>query len=98
MTRSRKNAPSSGPTARTRRRGESEAVTRIRRRAAEATGPIELTPEELEALDDAGITPEDLLRVTLAHSNGPEEVSPHDRDTPRDDLEGLLTEAEEDYG
>jgi hypothetical protein len=56
---------------------------------------LELSPEELRALADEGIDPDDVHR--LAHTRRDPEASDHDRDTARDDLEGLVIETEEDY-
>ncbi len=91
MARERRNAP---PQSGSRR---SRAVTpgeRVRRRIAEAP-EIELTEEELRALADEGIDPEEVRRLARERSDALE-ASIHDRDTARDDLEGLALEAEED--
>lgn len=68
---------------------------RVRRRLA-AQPELELSEEELRALADDGIDPEDVRR--LAHDRPEQdEASEHDRDTARDELEGLVREQEEDY-
>lgn len=93
MTRKRRNPPPEAAPRRTRARGS--AAERARRRI-DASPEIELSDEELDALADEGIDPEDLRRVArqgAAEADKP--VSPHDRDTPRDDLEGLTLEEEE---
>lgn len=94
MTRKRRNPPPE-PTPRRTRARSSGAAERARRRI-DASPEIELTDEELDALADEGVDPEDLRRVArqrAAEADKP--VSPHDRDTPRDDLEGLTLEDEE---
>lgn len=66
----------------------------IRGRLA-ADPALELDAEELEVLADHGIDPEEVRRIALLHDDA-EEVSDHDRETVRDDLEALLlTEGEE---
>lgn len=94
MTRKRRNPPPEATPRRTRTRASS-AAERARRRI-DASPEIELSDEELDALADEGIDPEDLRRVArqrTADSDRP--VSPHDRDTARDDLEGLTLEDED---
>ena len=83
MARERKNAPDLTS-------GES-----VRRRLS-AQPEIELTDEELRALADEGIDPEDVRRLARERTE-PLEASDHDRDTARDDLEGLVTESDENY-
>ncbi|MGH8900452.1 MAG: hypothetical protein ACRDYA_01915 [Egibacteraceae bacterium] len=56
---------------------------------------LDLTDEELRALADEGVDPDDVRR--LARSRPDPEASDHDRDTARDDLEGLVSEQEDDY-
>jgi hypothetical protein len=59
---------------------------------------VELSDEELLALAEQGVDPDEARR--LASEPRPnEEASPHDRDSARDELEGLAAEAEadEDY-
>ena len=83
MARERKNAP------------EVSTRERVRRRLS-ATPEIDLTDEELRALADEGIDPDDVRRVAR-ETPDPIEASEHDRDTARDELEGLAFEQEEDY-
>jgi hypothetical protein len=67
---------------------------RVRRPPADQP-ELELTDEELRALADEGIDPDEVRR--LARARRDPEASDHDRDTARDDLEGLVIETEEDY-
>ena len=83
MTRERKNAPDLS-------QGE-----RVRRRLS-AQPEIELTDEELRALADDGIDPDDVRRLARERRDN-DEASDHDRNTARDDLEGLVMGQEEDY-
>lgn len=83
MPRERKNAPDLS-------RGE-----RIRRRLT-AQPELELTEEELVALADEGIDPDDVRRLARERRD-PVEASEHDRDTARDELEGLVQEQEDEY-
>ena len=83
MTRERKNAP------------DLSRAERIRQRLS-ATPEIELTDEELRALADEGIDPDDVRRVARERSDT-DEASEHDRDTARDELEGLVLGQEDDY-
>lgn len=95
MNRKRRNPPPESTTRRSRTRADTSAAERARRRI-DASPEIELSDEELDALADEGIDPEDLRRVARQHSAADDRpVSPHDRDTPRDDLEGLTLEEEE---
>jgi hypothetical protein len=56
---------------------------------------LELSEEELRALADEGIDPDEVRR--LAHERREAgEVSEHDRDTARDEVEGLVLEQELD--
>ena len=82
MTRERKNAP-----------GESTRE-RVRRRLS-AQPEIDLTDEELRALADEGIDPDDVRRVAREAGDSIE-ASDHDRDSARDELEGLVFEQEEE--
>ena len=83
MTRERKNAPDLT-------RGE-----RVRRRLS-AQPELELSDEELRALADEGIDPDDVRR--LARESGDQlEASDHDRDTARDEIEGLVFEQDQEY-
>ena len=83
MPRERKNAPDLT-------HGE-----RVRRRLA-AQPEIDLSDEELRALADDGIDPDDVRRLARERRDN-DEASVHDRDTARDDLEGLVMGQEEDY-
>jgi hypothetical protein len=83
MTRERKNAPDLS-------HGE-----RVRRRLS-AQPEIDLTDEELLALADEGIDPDDVRRLAREPRDSIE-ASDHDRDTARDELEGLVLEQEEEY-
>lgn len=67
---------------------------RVRRRLA-AQPELELSEEELRALADEGIDPEDVRRLARDRREQ-DEASEHDRDTARDELEGLVRE-QEDY-
>ncbi|MDQ3537703.1 MAG: hypothetical protein M3415_02725 [Actinomycetota bacterium] len=74
---------------------DSTSGERIHRRLS--TQPeLELTDEELRALADEGIDPDDVRRVAREGSDT-QEASEHDRDTARDQLEGLAIEQEEEY-
>ncbi len=79
--------------ARERRNSTPDPASRIRPRS-EVT-ELDLSDEELRALADEGIDPEDVQRLTQQRREP--EASDHDRDTARDDLEGLVREQEEDY-
>ena len=68
---------------------------RVRRRLSERP-ELELSDEELHALADEGIDPDDVRRIARERRDAPE-VGEHDRDTARDDLEGLVMEADPDY-
>ena len=83
MTRERKNAPDLS-------HGE-----RVRRRLS-AQPEIELSDEELRALADDGIDPDDVRRLARERRDN-DEASEHDRDTARDDLEGLVMGQDEEY-
>ena len=83
MARERRNPPDLS-------RGE-----RVRRRLS-AQPELELTEEELRALADEGIDPDDVRRLARERSET-QESSEHDRDTARDQLEGLVMEQDEDY-
>lgn len=82
VARERKNAPVT--------QGE-----RVRRRLS-AQPELELDDEELRALADEGIDPDDVRRLAR-ESSDTQEASDHDRDTARDQLEGLVAEQEEEY-
>ena len=83
MARERKNAP------------ELPARERVRRRLS-AQPEIDITDEELRALADEGIDPDEVRRLARDASD-PLEASEHDRDTARDELEGLVFEQEQEY-
>lgn len=83
MTRERKNAP------------EPTTGERVRSRLS-AQPEIELSDEDLRALADEGIDPDEVRRIALEGSDDLE-ASEHDRDTARDELEGLAFEQGEDY-
>lgn len=88
MTRQRRNAPSQAP-GRDRRR--SSTTDQIRRRLR-AEPEAQLSEEELRALADEGIDVEELRRAASLPEE--QEASPHDRDTPRDQLETLVEDEE----
>lgn len=83
MARERKNPP------------DLTSGERVRRRLS-ASPEIELSDEELRALADEGIDPDEVRRVALEGSDALE-ASEHDRDTARDELEGLAFEQGDDY-
>ena len=83
MARERKNAP------------DLSTKERVRRRLS-AQPEIDLTDEELLALADEGIDPDDVRRLAR-EPREPLEASDHDRDTARDELEGLVLEQEDEY-
>jgi len=83
VTRERKNAPDLT-------RGE-----RVRRRLS-AQPELELSEEELRALADEGIDPDDVRRLARERRDALE-ASDHDRDTARDEIEGLVLEQDDDY-
>jgi hypothetical protein len=68
---------------------------RIRTRLRERP-EIELSEEELAALADEGIDPDEVRRVARERHEQ-DEASLHDRDTARDDLEGMVFEDDSDY-
>jgi hypothetical protein len=81
-----------------RRRGGGEGDLtpgeRVRRRI-HAQPEIELDDEELRALADEGIDPDDVRRLARERRDQ-DEASIHDRDTARDELEGLIMERDDD--
>lgn len=83
MARERKNAPAQSTRERVRRR-------------LTATPEIDITDEELRALADEGIDPDEVRRLAREGSDALE-ASDHDRDTARDEVEGLVFEQEQDY-
>jgi hypothetical protein len=62
--------------------------TRQRRRRTTTTAEVELSPEELRALADEGVDPAEVQAAARA-PKPQDEVSEHDRDTARDEIEGL---------
>lgn len=81
--------------ARERRNAAETKGERVRRRLRDRP-EIDLTEEELRSLADEGIDPDEVRRVARSRRER-EEASEHDRDTPRDQIEGMIGEAEEDY-
>jgi hypothetical protein len=82
--------------ARNRRNTEGTERTGARsRRPAGEQPELELSDEELRALADEGVDPDDVRRLAREHREAGE-VSEHDRDTARDDVEGLVLEQEQD--
>lgn len=65
-------------------------LRRSRPRNGDSAG--DLTDEELRALADADVDPDEALRVANTADDDLQEASDHDRDTPRDRIEGLLLE------
>lgn len=57
---------------------------------------LDLSPEELRALADEGVDPDEARRLTSERPENPE-ASDHDRDTAREDLEGLVPDPDKDY-
>lgn len=86
MPRRRRNGP-----------GESGSTPgeRARRRIDEQP-EVELSEEELRALADEGIDPDDVRRLARERHDDVE-ASDHDRDTARDEIEGLVREQEQEY-
>jgi hypothetical protein len=77
------------PMAHQRSRGTAATrAERIRGRLA-ADPELILDPEELQTLADHGIDAEEVRRIALQEREH-DEVSDHDRDTVRDDVEALL--------
>lgn len=68
---------------------------RVRRPAGDPP-EIELSEEELRALADEGVDPEEVQQASR-RGRADQEASDHDRDTARDDIEGLAVEQQEDY-
>ena len=94
MTRERKNAPP--PSGTGRQRGGSSATEGIRRRIRAEPDTV-LSEEELRALADDGLDVEEIRRAARDIPEQPE-ASIHDRDSPRDQLEGLILQEEDDEG
>ncbi|HVM00171.1 MAG TPA: hypothetical protein VM324_12840 [Egibacteraceae bacterium] len=78
-----------------RRPTEPTRGERVRRRLADQP-ELELDDEELRALADEGIDPEDVRRLARERRDQ-DEASEHDRDTARDELEGLVRIQDDDY-
>jgi hypothetical protein len=57
----------------------------------------DLSDEELRALADTNVDPDDVVRVASDADDDEQEASDHDRDTPRDRIEGLLLEQDEEF-
>jgi hypothetical protein len=91
MARERRNAPAGG-VGRKRERAMTPGE-RVRRRLA-AHPDLELSDEELRALADEGIDPEDVRQLARQQPDE-QEASIHDRDTPRDAIEGMLLSDED---
>ena len=56
---------------------------------------MELSDDELRALADEGIDPEEVRELARQQPEA-QEASIHDRDTPRDAIEGMLLAEDED--
>lgn len=99
MTRQRSNAPSDDRPRRTRSGApESAAPSRPRRRgAAPVTTEPDLSDEEVRALLDDNVDPDEVERVARDAQDDEQEASDHDRDTPRDRIESLLLESDEEF-
>ena len=97
MVRERKNAPVDVGAERRRANGDAEISRgeRVRRRLS-AQPEIELNEEELRALADEGIDPDDVRRLARDRPDE-QEASEFDRDTARDELEGLVMGQDDDY-
>lgn len=78
-----------------KRNAEPSRGERVRRRLS-AQPEMDLDDEELRALADEGIDPEDVRRLARDRADQ-EEASLHDRDTARDQLEGLMREQGDEY-
>jgi len=57
---------------------------------------VELSDEELRALADEGVDPDEARRLARERRES-DEASAHDRDTARDELEGLVPDSDEEY-
>lgn len=95
VQRTRRNAPDPDP-GRRRRGGADDVTTEGIRRRLRAEPDLALDEEELQALADEGLDPEDLRRIARDRPTDDIEASDHDRDTPRDELESLAGELEDD--
>lgn len=79
------------------RPGPTTPPTGPRARPAAGEKPeTELSDEELRALADEGVDPDEVQQVSRRERDG-QEASDHDRDTARDEIEGLATEQDEPY-
>ena len=92
MARERKNAPPAAGSG--RRRGGASVTEGIRRRIR-AEPDVVLSDEELRALADDGLDVEEIRRAARDIPEQPE-ASIHDRDSPRDQLEGLILQEDDD--
>ena len=92
MARERRNAPATGGGR--RRERNISAGERVRRRLA-AQPDLELSDEDLRALADEGIDPEEVRQLARQQPDE-QEASIHDRDTPRDAIEGMMLTDDED--
>lgn len=81
--------------ARERRNAQSTAGERVRRRLQQEP-ELELSEEELRALADERIDVEEVRRLARERREQ-DEVSEFDRDTARDDVEGLVLQQEDEY-
>lgn len=90
----RQRAGGGVPPGRQRTRGEVSEGERVRRRL-DAQPELDLSDEELRALADEGIDPDDVRRLARERQDA-DDVSDHDRDTARDEVEGM-TQLDDDY-
>lgn len=100
MNRQRPNAPTSGRPRRTRAGAPDDATvpTRTRRRSgASVTAAPDLSEEEVRALLDDNVDPDEVERVARDAQDDEQEASDHDRDTPRDRLESLMLESDDEF-
>jgi hypothetical protein len=96
MTRRRSNTPPTGQGRRVRSGAPSGTQARGRARPREPVTHADLSEEELRALLDDNVDPDEVERVARDAVDDEQEASEHDRDTPRDRLEGLLFEQDDD--
>lgn len=78
------------------RRPVAPAGERVRRRVASAGPDVELSDEELLALADEGVDPDEVRRAAADRSDQ-SQASDHDRDTARDEIEGLAVNQRDEY-
>ena len=98
MTRQRPNAPSDSPPRRTRNGApDGAAGNRTRRRGTASVAAPDLSDEEVRALLDDNVDPDEVERVARDAQDDEQEASDHDRDTPRDRLESLLLETDDEF-